>query len=418
MLILSQKFFNTDISRYFFAVVLSLSFNLSHALTIYGKVYPQWQVDQFSGGALAGDDVGHMGTLRNNQTVLDNSVTTKENNSDWSWSNSYIGLKSESNVKGLTLGVDYQLLVDTVGDQPTLSNIKNNLDTRDAFLYVDSNGWGRIAFGKMDSIYKDWGDRYPMLGVSSGNFVSTSRILSRASWRSKGSTSFHNRRNNTLAYYSPIIVGFQGGASYSFNEGPNGPGGPGTKLAGLAVRWISNPWYIALAHEIHYDWLPMSLGVVNPSSSSIINDSSQSTSRDEATRFSLGYEKNRWRFAFDIARLKYREFSSASLSGKFQSYHNATGQISLEYRWTDQWRFAMNYVYGTAGGCRLTGGVSCSTQGLGGYQVSGGVLYRFDKSVSLFALVADVHNRPASRYGSSSQGSDLISYATGLLVSF
>lgn len=399
-------------------IAFGLSFSSVHGLTLYGKIYPQWQVDRFSGGAVAGTDVGHMGTLKNNQTLLSSSVQTKENSSDWNWSNSYVGLKSEHSHQQFRFGFDYQLLIDTVGDEPVFTNIKNNLDTRDAFVYVDSPELGRLAFGKIDSIYKDWGDRYPMLGVSSGNFVSTSRILSRAAWRSKGSTSFHNRRNNTLLYNTPVINHFQAGASYSFNEGPNGPGGPGTQLAAFAIRWVSDPWYVALAREIRFDWLPMSLGVTSPGADSIMNETSQASSRDQATRISMGYEQARWRLAVDIARLEYRESTQAPTLGKFESYENLTGQVSVEYRWTEQWRFAMNYVHGSSGQCQLTGGMSCSTQGLGGYQVSGGILYRHDKNLSLFALVADVHNRPASRYGSASQGSDLMSVATGLMVNF
>lgn len=399
-------------------IAFGLSLSSVHALTLYGKIYPQWQVDRFSGGALAGTDVGHMGSLKNNQTLLSSSVQTKENSSDWNWSNSYVGLKSEHSHQQFRFGFDYQLLIDTVGGEPAFTNIKNNLDTRDAFVYVDSPELGRLAFGKMDSIYKDWGDRYPMLGVSSGNFVSTSRILSRAAWKSKGSTSFHNRRNNTLLYHTPVINHFQAGASYSFNEGPNGPGGPGTQLAAFAIRWASDPWYVALAREVHFDWLPMSLGVTSPGADSIMNDGSQASSRDQATRISMGYERARWRLAVDIARLEYRESTQAPTLGKFESYENLTGQVSVEYRWTEQWRLAMNYVHGSSGQCQLTGGMSCSTQGLGGYQVSGGILYRHDKNLSLFALVADVHNRPASRYGSASQGSDLMSVATGLMVNF
>lgn len=399
-------------------IALSFCFTPVFGFTLYGKIYPQWQVDRFSGGAVAGDDIGHMGTLKNNQTLLSSSVQTKENSSDWNWSNSYVGLKSEYSRNQLRWGFDYQLLIDTVGNQPAITNVKNNLDTRDAFIYVDSLEWGRLAFGKMDSIYKDWGDRYPMLGVSSGNFVSTSRVLSRAAWKSSGSTSFHNRRNNTLQYHTPVIENFQAGTSYSFNEGPNGPGGPGTQLAAFAIKWKSDPWYLALAREIHFDWLPMSLGTSNPSADSIKNDASQTRSQDFATRFSIGYQKAQWSLALDLASLNYRESSALSSLGKFESYSNLTWQVSLGYRWSEQWALAMNYVHGSPGHCRLTGGMSCSTQGLGGYQVSGGILYSFDKYFSLFAIVADVHNRPASRYGSTSQGSDLMNFATGILFNF
>jgi hypothetical protein len=55
---------------------------------------------------------------------------------------------------------------------------------------------------------------------------------------------------------------------------------------------------------------------------------------------------------------------------------------------------------------------------LGGYQLNTGAMYHVNRQVGLFILVSEIKNRPASRYGQASQGSNILSYATGVLWRF
>mgnify|MGYP006191139267 CR=1 FL=1 len=86
---------------------------------------------------------------------------------------------------------DLQALIDLQG------NVIDNLRTRDAFAYVGTPTLGRLAVGRMDSIYKEFGDRVRMLGIASGNFVSTSRVLSGVGWRGRGRRDDEQRRGET-----------------------------------------------------------------------------------------------------------------------------------------------------------------------------------------------------------------------------
>lgn len=388
-----------------------------NSFTFYGKLYPEWRTDQYSPPSIAGTNVGTMGTLKNDTQILANNATTKENSSDWAWSNSYVALKFSNAFQSTKFGFDYQLIVDTAGDNSAFSNVKNNLDTRDAFVFIE-NDYGNLLFGKMDSIYKDWGDKYPMLGISSGNLVSTSRILSNTSWRGNGDRSFHNRRNNMLTYYSPKFHQFQFGGSYSFNEGENGPGGPGTELSAIAGRWSNESWYFSLAHEIHHNWLSLSKNEINPAANSIKNDSRSTNSKDMATRFSVGWKNRKQKIAFDIAKLAYTESSSVMTTGKFLRYENHTAQFSTEYKIHESLAIAYNFSIGSPGQCSLTGGLSCTTTGLGGYQNSLGAMYKPVKNIGIFMIASEIRNRNGSRYASASQGSMITSYATGLKIQF
>jgi predicted porin len=384
----------------------------------YGRLYPEWRVDRFFGGSPAGSDVGHMGTLRNDTTVLSRDTVTKNHVSDWEWSNSYVGLRQRWRLASWSVGYKYELYVDTVGEADPWTNLGRNLNKRNAYAYVDHSDYGWIALGQMDSLYKAWGDRYRMLGISAGNFISTARIISSPGWRGSGDTSFHNRRANTLAYVSPRSQGWQVGSSYSFNESDSGPGGAGTQLWAYGVRYSDSHWYWALAEEWHYGWLPISQGVISPSSTSLRHDAGLSDSQDRATRLSMGWRQGGFRIGADVARLRYSETTVIPSAGKFSAYRNWATQVTVQQRINPSLSLAFSYAIASPGQCELTAGVACSTHGLGGYQMNAGAMYHLNRQVGLFALVSEIKNRPASLYGQASQGSDILSYAAGVLWRF
>lgn len=384
----------------------------------YAKLYPEWRIDRFFGGAVAGTDVGHLGTMKNDTTVLTSDVATKNQVSDWEWSNSYVGLRHAWRTGAWKLGFNYDLYVDTVGDGDAWTNVMRNLDQRDAYVYAHHLEYGRLAWGQMDSLYKAWGDRYRMLGISAGNMISTARLLSQPAWRGGGDTTFHNRRANTLTYISPAYAGWQFGSAYSFSESETGPGGAGSRLWSSGVRWSNADWYFALAEEWHYDWLPMSGGTVDPASTSIRRDATTTHSKDRATRLSMGWKKAGFRIGADVAKMRYAEFGSGTEGGKFSSYQNHATQVTVQNRFANNFSLAFSYAIGGPGHCELTGEFACSTNQLGGYQLNWGGMLHLTKEVSLFMLVSEIKNRAASRYGQASQGSDLLSVATGVLFQF
>src|SRR6187549_3848766 len=55
---------------------------------LYYNVYPEWKVQTFGTPSTAGTDVGTLGTLRSNTTVLSRDANPKERTEDHEWSNS------------------------------------------------------------------------------------------------------------------------------------------------------------------------------------------------------------------------------------------------------------------------------------------------------------------------------------------
>lgn len=381
----------------------------------YLKIYPEFKVESLGKPSQPGDVVGNLGTHRNDTVVLTNSIARRTGSVGWVWSNSYVGMLVEHPLGGHRVGVDLQYEVDFQGEASPFENLRGNLQTRDAYLFYDNERWGRLQLGKFDSIYKDWGDRYPMLGLTSGNFIANSRLLSQAGWRGGGSTSFNNRRGHSLLYVTPSMGSIKIGAMHSYDAGTNDPGGPGTKLGALGLRWDGEKIYMALLVEKHMDWLPMSAGS-SPAPSSVRNSAAMTTSRDIGYRLALGWNPNNFKVSLDLARLGYRERGLVSEVGRFKKYQNETFQVTVQYLGIENIRLALNAAFANAGRCELTGGVSCSTQGLGGSQVSAGLIYSYSPQLSVFSLMTKVNNKPGSRYGGGPQGAEALIYAAGIKI--
>lgn len=382
-------------------------------LAFYGKIYPEWLVQRYGSPSAQGAEVGNMGTLRNDATTLAKAASAKADTSDHEWANSYVGVRGDFPGERFSFGYDLQALIDLQG------NLIDNLRTRDAFVYAETPVLGRLAVGRMDSIYKEYGDRVRMFGISSGNVVSTGKLLSGVGWRGKGGTSFHNRNSNMVGWYGPSWGGVRLAASHSFDAAQSVPGRK-ARLSAAALSWHSGPWFAALATELHRDWLPMSLGDLDaaPAPASILNRAASASSRDQAWRLSFAWSEGRWRVGADWSRLRYTETDSVDLPGKFRRYTNATWQLSTEYRWSRDLRLAANHARGSAGQCRLSADAACSTEGLGGHQTSLGVMYRVAPSTSLFALAVHYGNGAAAHYGSAPQGGSVRAYAAGVKLEF
>ena len=381
------------------------------SIDFYANLYPEWKVQHFGRPSKAGTDVGTMGSLRNDTTVLSKNANPKAQFDGQEWSNSYVGVRGANAVGPVTIGFDLQGLVDLEG------SVERNLHTRDAFVYVEHARAGRLSVGRMDSIYKEWGDPVRMFGVSSSNIVSTARTQSGVGWKAAGETTFNNRVSHMATWVSPAFAGAHAGISYSFDPVPTSPH-LRSHLASAALQWRGGPWYAALATEVHTNWLPMSLAPDTPvpAATSIRNPAASTSSRDQGVRASMAWIEGPWRVGADLSRLRYTERSATPAAGKFRSYENVTGQVSVEYK-RGAWRFGANHARATAGNCTLSGGVACSTHGLGGRQTSLGVMYGLTDILSVFALAVHTHNGAAAQYGSSAQGAAADAYALGIKVS-
>ena len=377
----------------------------------YVNLYPEWTFRGYGAASTKGTDVGQMGTLRNDTTVLAADVKAKTGTDDHEWSNSYLGIRGAFDFDRIRLGYDLQALVDLQG------SVADNFRTRDAFVYVQDPFFGRLSVGQMDTVYKEAGDQVRMLGVSSSNIVSTAKVLSGVGWRARGAASFNNRTSHMANWVSPGWDAWTLALSYSVKATETAPLRD-ARLTAASLQWQRGPWYAALATEVHHDWLALSLAdpASTPATTSILNQAASTRSRDQGWRASMAWSNDAWRFGTDFATLSYTETDSVELAGKFRSYRNSTWQTSAEYRLTPSLRLAANHVRASQGQCTLSAAANCSTQGLGGFQTSLGSMYALNKVVSLFVLSTITHNGTAAQYNSAPQGGSARNHAIGIKI--
>ena len=350
-------------------------------LEIYGNVYPQYQTVTFGDSSATGAEVstltkGKTGAQTN--TFVAGAVSANK----LTPVNSYIGFTGKKTVDGLTLGYDLQGVVNI---DNTASNPSFLSEPRDAFVYISHAMFGTLQAGQQDTIYKSYGDKVRMLGVSSSNFVSTSNVVSNPTWSNKGtSTSFNTRINGQLLWTSPRINGIEVG--YSLRQDPTKSATKNAGLSSMGINWTDKTYYVGLAQEVHDDYFAFSGTASTATAGSIYNAAAGLRSKDTATRLSFGYRASGVRIGADTSTLKYTE-TSAQANG-FQSYKTNTWQITGEYDLNSKIALAAQYASNGAGNCALNGTISCSTVGLGGSLVGFGANYKLDKNFAIFALAA------------------------------
>ena len=386
----------------------------------YGKLYPQ-VIRATSSGAtetgasvstLASPTTGLCGTTASAGSC--NGTTAGPRNAVDS-QNSYLGFRGErkfgnTGLKGIWQ-IEQSVELDTGNQNATFSN-------RNSFLGL-AGGFGTVKLGNMDTIYKEYGQVEEMFGLTSGNFISPSNVLSQIGIGNSSTARFHERAKNSIQYQTAEFRGFQAGLQYSPDETQNDVGNPLNKeLWSMGVKWESGPLYLSTQYERHKDLFG---GSTNVSSSLSNVGSPDAHSKDTGMRFSAAYKFGNHRVAGDIARLKYEESGQAA-GTKFVSYEHTNFAISFESSWGGPWRTAIEYVRGGEGTCKLTIG-DCSTTGLKGELFGGGVAYDLDKQTFLYVLAAQLKNGPSAIYSNwnnskPSRGADITQVALGMAYKF
>ncbi len=371
-------------------------------LELYGNLYPQYQNTSFGDAAF--------GAARSQMTgglvtpgVVPATTATPVGKNQLNWVNSYIGFKGKKKFGEVTAGYDLQ------GSLATNVESGTSLlaDTRDAFVYVDHAKAGTFSIGQQDTVYKQFGDRVRMLGVSSSNFVSTAAFVSGVGWRpaavtaagdvAAGTSSFNTRIGGQFLWLSPSWSGVQLGASY--RPDPNKTTAQNQTLSSMGIKWSNDTYYVGFGSETHNDYRAFSGTRATAVATTIHNTATRS--KDTANRFSVGYKASAFRLAADVSKLKYTE--EATAAGKFSSYDTTGWQVSGEYSISPQWTVAANYAKNAAGNCSLLGGALCTTTGQGGSLLSLGGRYDLDKNIGFFAL-----------YGATKSNDSAVFSATGL----
>jgi len=344
---------------------------------IYGRLYPEVVFTRMTGATAPGTPLS---TLAQPPTGESFSNIVKMDSS-----NSRMGFRGDEPLGGgvkAFFQIEQRILVDTGGTQ---------LASRNTYVGLESERLGAVKIGGFDTVYKEIGDALSFLGVSSGNFVSNSNVLSKQGFGSNAAGSFHLRRINSIRYESPFYDGVQALVQYSPDEAKTSS--RNAFLWSLGVVYDSGPWYGALAYELHNDTFGGSRNV--PSALSNTNDPN-ARSRDTGVRATLQYRFANHTVEADVAHMEYDE--RGGKAGRFENYRHLAYAVGVDSKWSGPWRTAAAFDYAAAGSCRLFDGVPCSTSGLDGRQLSLGAAYYLSKRTYLFALYAKLWNGRAAQY--------------------
>src|SRR5438309_6448353 len=339
----------------------------------YGKLYPEFIRATSSGATETGASVSTLASSPTGTTAGSRLAVDSQN--------SYLGFRGERKFGNTGLKGIWQ--IEQSVELDTGTGVFSN---RNSFLGL-AGGFGTVKLGNMDTIYKEYGQVEEIFGLTSGNFISPSNVLSQTDVGNSSTASSNLRAPNSIQYQTPEFQGFQAGLQYSPDETKSDVGNTLNKeLWSMGVKWESGPLYLSAQYERHKDFF----GGSNNVSSSLSNiGAADAHSKDTGMRFSAAYKFGNHRVAGDIARLKYEESGQIAAPSKFVSYEHTNWAISFESSWGGPWRTAIEYVSGGEGTCKVTIG-DCSTTGLKGTLIGGGVAYDLDKQSFLYVLGAQL----------------------------
>src|SRR6185436_17584185 len=382
---------------------------------IYGKLYPEFIVAKGQGSTQPGTGVS---TLVSANGVLGGAAVQDHGQRNAiDAQNTYLGFRGERGLGGSLKGI-WQIEQSVELDTGT-----GTFSSRNSFAGLSHGTLGTVKLGKMDTIYKEYGDTFGMFGISSGNFVSASNVLSNIGIGNSGVSRFHERWNNTIQYQTAEFAGFQAGIQYMPDEARGDPG-RAINVNGWSygVKWDSQMFYASIHQEIHGDAFGASTNI--PDATIANTGNANARSRDMATRasgeirFSGPFSS---RIVVDIARLHYVETGQTG-PGKFMEYKKPNWAIGYDAG-VGAWRFATQYIRAGSGNCQLTGGVDCSTTGLDAWMWTLGARYRFDRQTFVYAIAAKLANGNSARMdnwaaSSPNRGEDVKQAAIGISYSF
>lgn len=398
-----------------FACGMPLMAQAQSAVTIYGKLYPQMTNAKAYGATAAGTP---------GNTLIGTIASPSAEDVDGNFmesSNSRLGFKGTESLGG-SLKAIWQLEMG-VGLDNGIGGDGTKLFSRDTFVGLSGNA-GTIKIGRMDTVYKNIGDSLSFLGISSGNFVAISSVLSKPGIGDSGA-SFHLRRDNAVLYESPEVGGFQGSFMYSLGE----LGGSTRKgsLMSTGVTYEGGPFYFALAHERHFEFFGGSRNIARPLSNydrTAAAGLPGTSATDKATRLTAQYAitKNT-RVEANISRMDFEEEGGAA--GRFASYTTDTWGINVQHKIGAVVAQA-SYASGDDGSCSLVGGGACATAGLGGSQLNLGASYSLSKRTMVYLIgsklkneaLANRSNLASLNDGDAARGQDLRQVAIGLSHTF
>jgi predicted porin len=399
----------------------------------YGKFYPELTHMSGKNATKTGTTVSSL-----SGSTSATGVSGFVNRTEMQVSNSYIGFRGGKDLGGGLRGI-WQLESAVAIDQGDGDPLAN----RDTFAGL-SGSFGTIRLGNMDTPFKKAGDELGFLGISSGNFVTTSNVMRKVGFNNNSASSFNLRRANAIDFASPK---FFGGLTYGVQYSIGNPDEAGTltanpprnpRVVSMALKYEAGPFYFAAAHETHFDMFGGSNqfraasatlnadGTISTSAASALRNTEDPAvnSKDTAVQLTAEYKIGGHTIEVDYIRKEYKENSGNSgVAGRFENAKNDAWMVVWEARWSSQWRTTAHYIKADAGTCTRSLGTACTTTGLEATQISAGVAYFLDPNFYLFALYSVIDNGVGARYenlesGRPATGEDITQYAVGLTYIF
>jgi len=344
---------------------------------LYGKVYPEVYIPDSSGATAAGVATCTICTPAAGESAVVRRSMIEA-------SNSRFGVRGHEKL-GPNLKAIFQLETQFLVDQ-------NNTPfaARDSFVGLASN-WGTVKLGRMDTPFKEYGDDVSFLGVSSGNFMSTSTVYRHIGMGAQNNAArFHERRINAVQYESPDFGPAEFKVQYSTNEADTAARKPHVWSAGGQLEWGN--FAILLGYEMHRDLF----GISNNIPASMRNNTvATARSKDEAYAIGFKWKWGSHQFEIDANKKRYKE--DASVTGRIQEYENNAYLFLWDWRISQQWRLAAHYVRADAGSCKRLN-AACNTDGLKGEQFSIGSSYYLSRRTYLFFVYSMVRNDISARF--------------------
>src|SRR5258706_4332560 len=368
---------------------------------LYGKLYPEMLNTKGKGASAVGTPVATFAAAAQgtNNVLRHNEVES---------SNSRFGVRGSEKLGG-GLRAIFQLET-----QFLLDNTPTPFGARDSFVGLTHPAWGTIKLGRMDTPFKGYADDVSFLGVSSGNFTSTSDVNRNLGFGGSNVGRFHERAQNVVDYETPQWGGFHGEVQYSTAETDTALRHPHFWSGG--VKWEGGPFDVSLGHEIHWDFFGLSANVPAPMRN---NGDAFARSKDEATEGMVKFKWGIHQFEVDANRKKWKE--NPLVNGRAAQFKNNSYLAIWDARWSPQWRTQVHYVKATAGECQRLNAV-CVTDGLGARQVAAGFAYYFSQRTDLFFMAQWLKNDFSANFANGSQqgnlGEDITQYGAGISHSF
>ena len=371
---------------------------------LYGKVYPEIYIPDSSGATGSGTATCTICSPAEgeNAVVKRNMIES---------SNSRFGIRGHERLGG-GLKAIFQLETQFLVDQ-------NNTPfaARDSFVGLSHNAFGTVKLGRMDTPFKEYGDDISFLGVSSGNFTSTSTVYRHIGMGGQNNAArFHERRINAIQYESPDIGPAEFKLQWSTNEADTATRKPQVFSAGGQVEFGN--FAVLLGYEEHKDLFGLSANVPTAMRN---NNDPLSRSKDEALAFGVKWKWGNHQFEIDGNKKKYEE-SGQTVTGRVNTYENNAYLFIWEWRLSQQWRAMAHYVRATQGKCTRVN-AACNTDGLKGEMFSVGTAYYFSRRTYLFLVYSMVRNDFSARFNPTfdddvNPGEDIRQLGFGIHTSF